>query len=183
VSELPVFASDGVRAVRTDVFADELVASAAVARERLWLSMFLAGLTVADLDGEVRRVLREVVLARARGVDVRVLVDDFTVGPEVGRPNSPAAEWLTRRAVAVRTSGVGRRRSVHAKYVLVDEASALVGSGNLTPGALASNAELGILVHSRPLVRSLASSFEREWARARPWAGAADVARAVEEGA
>lgn len=172
---LPMFEADGARPVRTDGFADELVACASLSRGRLWLSMFLVGLTTHDPARAVLRVLREVVLAQARGVDVRVLVDDFTTEPEGGRPNAPAAQWLTRRGVPVRTSGVGRRRSVHAKYVLADDDRVLVGSGNLTPGALTSNAELGLLVRSRPLARSLAASFETEWQRGRPWRGVEDL--------
>lgn len=179
MSFLPVYDAEGVRPVRTDSLADELTACAATSRSRLWLSMFLVGLTTEDSQGAVLRVLREIVLAAARGVDVRLLVDDFTVEPEGGRPNAPASEWLARRHVAVRTSGVGRRRSVHAKYLLADDDRALIGSGNLTPGALTSNAELALLVRSRPLTRSLAAAFEREWERARPWRGVDDILDAV----
>jgi phosphatidylserine/phosphatidylglycerophosphate/cardiolipin synthase-like enzyme len=179
MSVLPVFEADGVRPVRTEGLADELVACAALARGRLWLSMFLAGLTTDDPQTAVLRVLRELVLAGARGVDVRLLVDDFAVEPTGGRPNATAAEWLTRRGVAVRTSGVGRRRSVHAKYLVCDERCALVGSGNLTPGALTSNAELSLLVRSRPIARALGGEFVEEWKRARPWRGVEDLIEAA----
>jgi phosphatidylserine/phosphatidylglycerophosphate/cardiolipin synthase-like enzyme len=175
MSLLPMYDADGVRPVRTDGLADEFVACAATARTRLWLSMFLVGLTTDDSQAAVLRVLKELVLAAARGVDVRLLVDDFVVQPEGGRPNAPASEWLARRDVAVRTSGVGRRRSVHAKYLVADDNCALIGSGNLTPGALTSNAELALLVRSRQLTQSLAGAFEREWERARPWRGVDDI--------
>jgi PLD-like domain len=176
MSVLPIFEADAVRPVRSNGLADEMTACAALARGRLWMSMFTVGLTADDHRAEVLRVLREVVLARARGVDVRLLVDDVMVGNE--RPNTIASEWLSRRDVPVRTSGVGRRRSVQAKYLLVDDDRALVGSGNLTPGALTSNAELSLLVRSRPLTRSLAAVFEREWEGAHPWRGVDDLLEA-----
>lgn len=175
MSHLPMFETDDVRPIRAVELADELVACAVLARGRLWLSMFLVGLTTDDQSKAVLRVLRELSVAAARGVDVRVLVDDFTVGPERSRPNAIAAQWLTRRDVPVRTSGVGRRRSVHAKYVVCDDGCALVGSANLTPGALTSNAELSLLVNSRPLTHLLADQFETEWAGGLPWRGVEDL--------
>lgn len=177
---IPVFDAEAVRAVTTIALADQLVAGTAASRARLWASMFLVGLTNEDSTGQVRRVLTELALAAARGVDVRVLIDDFVTAGDGARPNAPASDWLTRRDVPVRISGVGRRRSVHAKYLLVDEQTALIGSGNLTPGALTSNSELGLQVFSTNLCRALADSFEREWAKGRPWRGATDLVDSLE---
>ena len=53
----------------------------------------------------------------------------------------------------------GRRASLHAKCVVVDERYSLVGSANLTEAGQQRNIEAGLLVDDPLLARSLASQF------------------------
>jgi phosphatidylserine/phosphatidylglycerophosphate/cardiolipin synthase-like enzyme len=54
----------------------------------------------------------------------------------------------------------GRRASLHAKCVIVDERFSLVTSANLTEAAQQRNIEAGLLVDDPVLARSLSSQFE-----------------------
>ena len=54
----------------------------------------------------------------------------------------------------------GRRASLHAKCVIIDERFSLVTSANLTEAAQQRNIEAGLLVDDPILARSLSSQFE-----------------------
>ena len=60
-----------------------------------------------------------------------------------------------------------RHVSTHSKYFLFDDDSQIVGSGNLTHGAVASNLEIALQVDSLDLMRWLGERFLKNWESAR----------------
>lgn len=166
------FGAEEVAALAGSALREALLADAERAATRLWASVFLVGL-VPRPQPTVRAVLDAFVRASRRGVDVRLLVDDFRSGPEQVRANAVAARYLTARGVDVRVyegksrSG-GADRASHSKYLVVDESAVIVGSANLTPGGLDDNAELSLRVRSPDLARELARRFELGWAEGTP---------------
>ena len=50
--------------------------------------------------------------------------------------------------------------TMHAKYILFDDETLLIGSMNLDPRSLYINTELGVILHSSDLVTALRSSFD-----------------------
>lgn len=166
---VPVLALEGVSALQGADHAEALLAAVEHATRRLWWSMFLVGLDpVADVDGRVRELLHAVVRAAARGVDVRVLVDDFRTSPDRIDVNLAAVRYLDGRQVPVRRYAPPTDRASHSKLVLVDGDLAIVGSGNLTPGGLGHNDELAVRVRSVDACRDLAERFRRGWDEAAP---------------
>jgi phosphatidylserine/phosphatidylglycerophosphate/cardiolipin synthase-like enzyme len=134
------------------------------AAARLDAAMFIVGLGSATRAQErVQDVLDAVIRARYRGVECRVLVNDF--GGELSQPtlNRVAAHYLRDAGVAVRLYTSDRHPSVHSKYLLVDADVAIVGSGNWSGGALAANLEASLRVVSEPLVRTLRRRFDVDW--------------------
>jgi phosphatidylserine/phosphatidylglycerophosphate/cardiolipin synthase-like enzyme len=158
-----------VAALERDRLLGELLGTIELAAERVWASYFLVGLEARDRRGSVRYVLDALARATLRGVDVRVLMDDFESGVENFRPNVVAATYLARRRVGVRIYRNERRRSSHSKFLLADASRVLLGSGNLTPGGLDNNHELALDVHSPDLVRHLADRFTLGWQEGTPW--------------
>ena len=108
------------------------------------------------------RLVALVAEAAARGLDVRVIVDDVT---KQSYPETIA--YLKSRGVPVRLdpkAGV----TTHAKIVIVDGECAVVGSHNWTESALSENNELSVLLCSEELVSEVSDYFMRLWESGRP---------------
>lgn len=107
-------------------------------------------------------LIQLLVEARARGVDVRVLVDDTT------KQSYPETiEYLKSKGVSVRLdpkAGV----TTHAKIVVVDGKCTAIGSHNWTESALSSNNEFSVLLCSQDLAREVESYFVELWSQGRP---------------
>lgn len=161
--------ASGVAPLERDHLVAELLGAIELASERIWASYFLVGLESTDRRGSVRYVLDALARAALRGIDVRLLVDDFESGVDRLRPNSVAATYLARRGVPVRVYRNETRRSSHSKFLLVDSTQAFVGSGNLTPGGLDNNRELTLDIHSPDFVRHLAGRFAYGWEEGTIW--------------
>lgn len=124
---------------------------------------------VADLIAEARRELLLVSFAaypppvlRAaleeateRGVVVTMLLES-----PLDRPGftGPAEPFPGLRGVRLRWPGAARppHASMHAKLLVVDRSTALVGSANLTEAAMERNIECGVLIRGGPLPARLA---------------------------
>jgi len=91
--------------------------------------------------------------ARARGLDVRVVVDKSQAS---GRYS--AAAFLADHAVSVRVDGVYQLQ--HQKVVIVDGVSVETGSYNFTASARDRNSENVIIIRNVP---ELAARYEANW--------------------
>jgi phosphatidylserine/phosphatidylglycerophosphate/cardiolipin synthase-like enzyme len=58
---------------------------------------------------------------------------------------------------------------MHAKVVIADSGSAVVGSANMTYSGLENNRELGIRVTEPEIVGRLVETFETDWGHALPY--------------
>ena len=166
---IPFLPVDGCQLVEGDDLAAVALDEAERARERLWVSMFLLGLSAVDDQRlSVRFVLDAVIRAHRRGVDVRVIVDDFSYGPARVRLNAPAVGYLADRTVPVRIWVGTRGRASHSKLMIGDD-TVVCSSGNWTSGGFDRNAELALRVRSASLASDLAGRFELGWAESRAW--------------
>ena len=111
-----------------------------------------------DIYAEVVRdadMRQRVIDAAGRGVTVRILV-----------PANPTEDALSiyreleRAGVQVRLLADAYS---HAKAIIVDSASAFVGSQNLTQTSLDKNRELGIVLTDRPNLDRLGAVFRSDW--------------------
>jgi len=141
----------------------------ATARE-LWLDMIRNARTSVDLEhfylsrkpGEaLDPVLDELGRAAARGVRVRLLLDRG-----MHRTYPQPADSLGRLAgVSLRL--VDYRRLAggvqHAKFMIVDDREAWIGSQNLDWRALSHIHELGLRIGLEPVAKAVADVFETDW--------------------
>lgn len=118
---------------------------------------YLSGAAGEALDPVVEAVLA----AGRRGVRVRILSDASMAGtyPETlarlqGRPGIETRlfDWKKR------TGGI-----LHAKYFIVDDGQAFVGSQNFDWRALAHIHETGLVICDRRLVKALRLLFQADW--------------------
>lgn len=110
-------------------------------------------------DGKLEPILRAIEEAAARGVRVRLLVDMkfYMRYPE-------SVDRLGGRGVIVRKMDLRLRDGVqHAKYMVVDEADAFVGSQNMDYRALEHIQEIGARVRVPAIAAALLQVFEHDW--------------------
>jgi hypothetical protein len=102
-------------------------------------------------------VVNALAAAARRGVNVEVVMTE-------------SSEWDANFAI-LRAAGVGIRiypdnstsLYIHAKIIIVDGTSALVGSQNFSSASLDDNRELGITLTDPGIISSLSSTFQSDW--------------------
>lgn len=104
----------------------------------------------------VNAIADRIVAAHQRGVDVRVILDDHDANPNVrGR--------LTSAGVPVRTAPSLYSFS-HAKYLIVDGATAAVMSMNFNADAMTSERNYGFIDRDPDDVADIRAIFDMDWA-------------------
>ena len=100
-------------------------------------------------------ILAELVKARKRGCDVRVLLDRDD-------RNKQTKNFLKMNGIEVRLTA--RPRGIlHAKYIIVDRKRALITTTNFTHDAMNNNYEIAYIITKRRDVEKLRQSFELEY--------------------
>jgi len=100
--------------------------------------------------------------AARRGVDVKVVM-------------TASSDWdsafksLTGAGVHVRTYKQDASLYIHAKMILVDGRRVFLGSQNFSAGSLDDNRELGIILSTAAIIRSLERTFAGDYAHATPF--------------
>jgi len=120
-----------------------------------------------DLYAEVIRdaeVVAALGRAEARGVDVRVIVDQ-----SLDDESQAVAVTLFELGVEIR---IADHLYIHAKLMVVDGEEAVVGSQNFTATSLDDNREIAMVVTDALILERCLAIYERDWQRAVPGAPA-----------
>ena len=150
--------------------ADVWRAMIAGARRTIDLAEFYVAETPAS---RLSPVIDALLAAAARGVRVRLLVDDGFARHEGASLAALAATGkleIRRLDMRARAGGI-----LHAKYFIVDGREAYLGSQNFDWRSLTHIQELGVRLRAPALAGALADLFETDWALA----GGGDAAARV----
>jgi cardiolipin synthase len=110
------------------------------------------------------RLIAKLILARRRGVDVRVVITLHSDSDLINRANRAVANRLLESGVRVYLyPGM-----THVKATVVDSCWAYMGTGNFDPQSLRRNREVGVVVAAGPVVTELEEKlflvdFNQEW--------------------
>ncbi len=118
------------------------------ARRRLWIS---AGYFIPG--GTMESALQ---VARARGVDVRLLVSEKSEHPMLVKAGRSYYDALLRQGVRMFEY---RRGIEHSKYTVLDDNLCVIGSSNFDDRSMRLNFELSVLIHRRATNHALAKIF------------------------
>jgi cardiolipin synthase len=118
------------------------------ARKRLWIS---AGYFIPG--GTMESALQ---VARARGVDVRLLVSEKSEHPLLVKAGRSYYAALLRQGVRIFEY---RRGIEHSKYTVLDDDMAVIGSSNFDDRSMRLNFELSVLIHRPATNHALARLF------------------------
>lgn len=113
-----------------------------------------------DLEGEElsdHEIVAALIARKNAGVAVRVVVADNSPSPA----QSAAVSDLEAAKIAVVKVATPY---IHAKALVVDGASAYVGSENFTTASFVSNRELGIITRNAPSVAAVATTIAKDFA-------------------
>lgn len=111
-------------------------------------------------------ILQGLVDAASRGLDVEVLLDDCAFFPESAEANREAALYLYLHGVEVRFDDPAE--TTHAKLVIVDGESVLLGSTNWNYYSLEKNNEVDLaLIDLAAVAAPYEGFFRLVWERAR----------------
>ena len=166
--DLPLLEAERVDLLWSGDVLSAVVAGVERADERIDVAMFILEVVAAsEAHNRVRELLDAIARAARRGVRVRVLIDDPRDEATRLVINELAAQYLLASGVEVRYD-LREEASNHSKFVLIDSAETIVGSGNWSAGGLLRNLEAGVRVVSPPLGRLLGFRFDRDWADGRP---------------
>jgi len=147
----------------------------------VWIELVRGATTSIDLEQfylstmpnePLEPVLQALVEAAKRGVRVRLLLD-----ARMHRTYPSPADSLGRvPGFNVRTIDIGKLSGgvQHAKYWIVDGATAYVGSQNLDWRSLEHIHELGVRIHDERIAARLQQVFDMDWAAAGLQATGAD---------
>ncbi|WP_456367817.1 phospholipase D-like domain-containing protein [Thermococcus sp.] len=143
---------DGSFELLTDrAYYEEVLKEINDATESIYVMMFSMLYDPEDSYDEANDLIRALVRAEYRGVDVHVLLDD---GVDYNRV---AYNYLRSNGVDVAFDSP--ETTLHAKVVIIDGKIVFMGSHNWSESALHWNHEVSVKIVSRDLARSLISYF------------------------
>lgn len=111
----------------------------------------------------IQRVALGVAAAARRGVKVRVILDIEHSSHPITKINTRTAKFLRQAGVQVKFAFTSQ--ITHAKMFVIDSSVLILGSHNLTKGALARNQEASIILAGFPEVENYQKWFDSLWRR------------------
>ena len=132
------------------------------------IDLILFKITRYDQFGQSmsNKLTEELVRARNRGVEIRVVLDVNTWSGEINKSNRETALWLLGKGLR-QVKFDSPQATTHSKVLIVDEKSMLLGSSNWSYYSLAKNVEIDLLMKNIPsAVRPFEVYFEEVWERA-----------------
>ncbi len=134
------------------------------AQKKIWSSFFIMSLTSETKHLErIKEIADTLVMAKARGIDVRIILSKFETGDFDFDINRVALAYLQEHGLQVKQYHDNYRTSSHCKDWIFDDDYQIAGSGNLSIGGLFNNMETAIIVQSTDLNVLLSERYLRIW--------------------
>ncbi|MCX6096152.1 MAG: phospholipase D-like domain-containing protein [Candidatus Bipolaricaulota bacterium] len=143
-------------------YCSSVEAAFAAARESI-------DLLLSDAELEGNPLWEPLVSAAARGVRVRALLDASDWSSDITEGNRPALEYLGQQGIEARFDDPAI--TTHAKLVVVDRRTVILGSSNWNPHAFYEQEQANVLVEDARVGEVFATYFDRLWAGDLPEAG------------
>lgn len=104
----------------------------------------------------LRRAIRR---AAKRGVRVRVMMSEATDAPLADRVSHSYFPWMYRKGIRIY---LYRKSMLHAKYAIIDDAWATMGSSNMDYLSLKHNREANIIIHDAAIIAKMREQFDSD---------------------
>jgi len=117
---------------------------------------------LSTLEVEGDPVVDALVGASARGVSVRVLLDQSDFEPSITEENAQAVAFLVAQGIDARLDDAAT--TTHAKLAIVDRATVFVGSTNWNRYALFEHRQADVRIDDERVGAAFGDFFDRLWA-------------------
>lgn len=106
-------------------------------------------------DSMENKIVEELLKAHERGVDVRIVVDEYS-------KENNAYDYLKSKGVRIKYDG--NKTTTHAKLIIVDGKVVVLGSTNLSYYGIERNNEVNLIVKDEKTADYFERYFEELWA-------------------
>lgn len=131
------------------------------ARSSIAVMMFEAAYYDRYPNSPTNVLIRELIAARKRGVDVKVILEKRKDRDRTQENNLKTGRLLSEGGVEVKYDPVVV--TTHTKLLIIDGGIGVVGSTNWTYSALEKNHEVSVLIRSPEVAQNLQDYFQRVW--------------------
>lgn len=164
--DLPSVESGMVKTLVNRQYFPEVLGLFNAATQRIRVVMYGISYSPKYAGGKVNQLVEALAVARARGVDVAVVVDLSDYNRLLNKVNRPAKEYLAAAGVAVFDDPA--KITTHAKMIVADDV-AVIGSVNWGKDALEKRNETGVVVRDPEIADYFATYFDQPGLRATPF--------------
>lgn len=148
------FATASDQYIPTPKYFEVTLAEISRAVESVEVWMYIIQADAREKESQPRKLLDALIEARKRGVKVRVVLeqsldikDEFSESDVLAQPNQSAYEILKAGGVEVYFDSPGNK--THAKVVVIDRETVVIGSANWSKAALTRNFEANALIRDK----------------------------------
>jgi HKD family nuclease len=161
LSTTPSFATPAdVQNISSDKYFDTALNEINQAQSSIFLVMYLISITPDQPESQPSRLLKALINAKDRGVDVKVILDqsinfetDSLDDAVLTNKNQQSYELLKKNGVSVFFDE--SQTFTHAKTLVIDNKTVLIGSSNWSKSALTRNNETNVLIRSEAFAQEI----------------------------
>ena len=153
-----IFYSSGFQeteAINNQDYAPALIEEINQAYKSIHIAMF--SITYYDNyeDSSANKILKALADAKARGVDVKIVIDEYPDDHEKG------VEFLQEHNISVKYDG--KSQTTHAKLIIIDSKTVILGSSNWRYYSLDKNNEANVKILSKVIAKEYEDYFQQIW--------------------
>ena len=167
--ELPAVESGTAKTIVNRQYFPEVMGLFNAATQRIRVVMYGISYSPKYAGGKVNLLVEALAAARARGVDVAVVIDLSDYNGLLNKVNDPAKKFLDAAGVAVFDDPAPI--TTHAKMIVADDC-AVIGSVNWGKDALENRNETCVAIRDPAIANQFAAYFSRPDLSATPYARA-----------
>jgi len=160
---LPVFAlpAQDVEVVTDRDYFQVVHRTLREACDSIQVMMYKIGYYEKYPDSPSNILIKDLIEAEQRGVEVKVILDVSDWNQKVTRDNKNTGRILSKYGIEVAYDPLSI--NTHAKLVIIDGVITILGSTNWTYYSLAHNNEASVLIKSKEVAQKLSNYFQRIW--------------------
>ena len=138
------------------------------AEKEIYIMAYLMTMPIWKKPGKEVILYQALDSATRRGLDCRVILNHTTPENNIVRQNTVAGKWL--KSHGIKCKSIVRNRTVHAKMILVDGVTMIIGSHNWSRRAVERNVEASVELREKEVVKKARENFLNLWKEAK-WMG------------
>jgi phosphatidylserine/phosphatidylglycerophosphate/cardiolipin synthase-like enzyme len=125
------------------------------ARTSIHIVMFNVNYYVKYPNSTMNFIIRDLIEAVDRGVDVKIVADEF-------QTTAPTIEYLRSKGIDIKFDDP--KKTTHSKLIIIDGRIIIIGSTNWSYYATEKNHESNVIIVSEEVAQEFEEYFEVVWA-------------------